>query len=58
MKYLVLVCALFVSGSGHAGLLNFDDAGRLTGVSELEVGDTTFNVEFVDGSCVSAFDGC
>ena len=33
-------------------------AGQLTGATGVVVGAVTYNVSFVDGSCISLFDGC
>ncbi len=32
--------------------------GQLVGARDVLVGDTLYNVQFTEGSCVSAFDGC
>jgi len=58
MRYFALVCALFFGCSAHAGILNVDDTGTLTGVSGLDVEGTSYNVEFVDGTCTDLFGGC
>ena len=58
MKYLALACLLLFSGSIQAVTLNFDATGSLVGASGIEVGSTSFDVEFAGGSCVDAFGDC
>src|SRR3954465_15827217 len=52
-----LLCSCLSAVSGHAVELQIS-GGELTGASEVNVGGTLYNVEFVDGSCNSLFSGC
>ena len=46
------------SSAAHATVLLINGAGKLTGVNDVVVGATHYNVSFVDASCVVAFSGC
>ncbi len=35
-----------------------DSTGQLTGATSVIVNDVSYNVEFLDGTCVDLFDGC
>jgi len=53
--------SLFVSlvfASGASGATLNVGGGQLIGASEVDVGGTLYNVEFLDGSCIALFDGC
>jgi len=53
---LLLLAAL--AGSAQAALLLIDSSGKLTGATGVTVGGATYNVSFVDGTCVNLFAGC
>ena len=55
--------ALFTAGMFSASVANaatqiIDTNGKLIGATDVNVNGTFYDVSFVDGSCVSAFDGC
>ena len=53
----VLAVALTASSAHHA-ILIVNGSGILTGATGVNVNGTLYDVTFVDGSCVSLFDGC
>lgn len=59
-----LATAGLTAGPGRAATLNFDLGGQLTGASNVLVNDPInlvnyyYDVEFLDGSCVSALGSC
>lgn len=53
---LVLVCVGW-AGSVNAATLVVSD-GQLMGATDVNVGGTLWDVEFLDGSCNSLYDGC
>ena len=60
MRKCALLVGLFTLLSGgavHAGTLNVV-GGILYGASGVDVGGTLYDVEFVDGTCISLFNGC
>jgi hypothetical protein len=55
---LAVSVALFLCVSGaNAATLNVV-SGQLVGASGVDVGGTLYDVEFGDGACIAAFDGC
>lgn len=52
------LCVMFAASSNAALVRIVDGGGKLIGASGVEVAGVSYNVEFVDGSCVSVFDGC
>ncbi|AEF99415.1 hypothetical protein [Methylomonas methanica] len=57
-EFFLLTLLLFCSASIAAPVFQIDGNGILTGATGVDVGGTLFDVEFVDGDCVSLFDGC
>lgn len=53
-----LVLAVFGVGSAHAVAIQSVSGGQLTGAQNVDVGGTLYDVEFLDGSCVTLFGGC
>ena len=60
MKKLIYgVCISLFSGMANAAMLNFNAvSGELQGADQVLISGNYFDVDFVDGSCVSIFDGC
>ena len=52
-----LVAIQFASAAPAAELV-IDGNGELTGAAGVDVGGTLYDVEFLDGTCASVFDGC
>jgi hypothetical protein len=59
-KVLGLLAVGLLAGptAAHAVTLHVDANGILTGASGVNVGGTLYDVQFIDGSCVSLFTGC
>ena len=57
MRWMLFCGLLIATMSAHALMLNVVD-GQLAGASGVRVGDTLYEVEFVDGSCIELFGGC
>jgi len=56
---LALVSALLLVGlAANAATLNIDGGGQLLGASNVDVDGVLYDVEFLDGTCVSLFSGC
>ncbi|MBV1906458.1 MAG: hypothetical protein KUG75_10300 [Pseudomonadales bacterium] len=55
--YLALVLCVFSLNNLAAPVLNYD-SGQLIGASNVLVDGTFYNVEFIEGSCISVFSGC
>jgi len=61
MKALKLVAAalsLATSAPALAAVLTVNGSGQLTGATGVTVGNSVYNVVFMDTSCVTAFNGC
>ena len=61
MKILKLSCALLMSvwiSSAQASLMLNVDNGILEGATDVLIGSTLYDVEFLDGTCIALFDGC
>jgi len=56
--HLLILSLLLSSGAAAMPILTTDGSGNVTGATGLESGGMTFSMEFVNGSCVSLFDGC
>ena len=54
--YFMGLCMAF--GTAHAALLQVDAGGELTGATGVVVGGATYDVTFVEGTCISVFTGC
>lgn len=57
LSAVLALCVMFASSS-NAALVRHVAGGKLIGASGVEIASATYNVEFVDGSCVSVFNGC
>jgi len=59
-RTLALLAVALLTGpmTAQAVTLQIDVSGILTGASDVDVGGTLYNVQFLDGSCVSLFTGC
>ena len=57
---ILLLAVVLLTGpiAAHAVTLQINGSGILTGASNVDVGGTLYDVQFVDGSCVSLFTGC
>ena len=55
---LLLVALLTGPMAAQAVTLQIDGNGILTGASDVDVGGTLYDVQFLDGSCISLFTGC
>jgi hypothetical protein len=55
---LVSVVALLSPIAAQPVTLQINGGGILTGATGVNVGGTLYDVQFLDGSCVSLFDGC
>jgi hypothetical protein len=53
----LLLVTLSFAPSAHAAIPNVV-AGELVGASMVNVGGVLYDVEFVEGTCISVFDGC
>ena len=51
---LALICAC----SSHAASLLIDNSGKLIGATDVQVEGVLYDVELVDGTCTSLFQGC
>ena len=52
------LAALVCATSTSAATLMIDGDGQLTGARGIDIGGVSYDVEFVDGSCVEVFSGC
>jgi PEP-CTERM motif-containing protein len=50
--------AIQFAAAAPAATLIVDGTGELTGATGVDVGGTFYDVEFLDGTCVSVFSGC
>ncbi|WP_282608506.1 hypothetical protein [Pelagibius sp. Alg239-R121] len=58
VKAACFAAGLVVPGTAQAlPILNIE-SGQLTGAQNLKIGGKLFDVQFVEGSCISIFDGC
>ncbi len=55
---LVATASLVLSFSAHAATVLTNSGGLITGATGVDVGGTSYDVAFLDGSCNSLFDGC
>jgi hypothetical protein len=55
---LTVLGVLVVGSSASAVSLQIDGAGLLTGATGVVVNGDTYSVTFLDGSCISVFNGC
>ncbi len=46
-----------MAGTANAVVLNVSD-GQFLGATGVDVGGTLYDVTFVDGTCITLFDGC
>jgi len=60
LKRLILCAAVLVLTAAPASAANLivDSSGTLTGATDVNVGGSLFNVDFLDGTCASVFSGC
>lgn len=56
MLFIALAC--LISGQVNSAILNVDSSGNLLGASNVSFDGELYNVDFLDGSCFSLFDGC
>jgi len=54
----IAVIVLSVSAAQATAVLLVDSTGQLTGAQNVDVRGRLFDVTFVDGTCISVFDGC
>ena len=54
----ILVILAGVVSPASAATLTIDAFGKLTGATGVDVGGTLYDVAFVDGSCITLFNGC
>jgi len=54
---LALTIPLFAASTGSAATLNVV-GGRLLGASDVNVGGDSYNVVFLDGTCIDLYSGC
>jgi hypothetical protein len=52
------VVTLALASIANAATLLVNGSGILTGATDVSVGGTLYDVNFVDGTCVALFDGC
>jgi PEP-CTERM motif len=59
-RTLALLAVALLTGpmAAQAVTLQINGSGILTGASDVDVGGTLYDVQFLDGSCVSLFTGC
>lgn len=59
-RFILMSLALFglTVSAAEAAILNVDGGGNLLGAFGVDVGGTTFDVSFQDGTCAELFDGC
>jgi len=55
---LIPIALLTGSLAAQAVTLQVDGNGFLTGATDVNVGGTLYDVQFLDGSCISLFTGC
>ena len=55
---LVATASLVLSFSAHAATVLTNSGGLITGATGVDVGGTSYDVAFLEGSCNSLFDGC
>ena len=55
---LLAVALLTGPVAAHAVTLQINGIGILTGATDVDVDGTLYDVQFLDGSCISLFDGC
>jgi hypothetical protein len=53
-----LAVLAFAAAPAMAATLTTNGSNQLTGITGLTVGSSTYNVEFVDGTCAAVFGGC
>jgi hypothetical protein len=58
LKISLILIALILSCPGYATTLELNGSGEITGVNGLNIGSQTWNVSFVDGSCLSIDSNC
>ena len=54
----IAALSLSISSAQATVILNVDGSGQLTGAENVDVGCVLYDVTFVEGTCVSIFDGC
>ena len=58
-KFALLIWAVVMGWSSGAFAATLDVVGgQLLGASNVNVGGTLYNVQFIDGTCVALFNGC
>jgi len=57
VRFLFVTSSIWLMGAAGAAVLQVS-GGELTGASGVSVNGTLYNVEFVEGTCVSLFSGC
>jgi hypothetical protein len=55
--FILSAVLFFVAGSAQAATLNVV-GGQLMGASGVNVGGTSYDVSFLEGSCISLYNGC
>ncbi|MBL4631150.1 MAG: PEP-CTERM sorting domain-containing protein [Paraglaciecola sp.] len=53
----ITLCLSLLATNANAGLI-IDSTGIVTGAEDVLVGDSFYNVVFVDGTCIEIFEGC
>lgn len=56
-RMLFITLVYLISGYAHSATLN-TAGGQLIGASGVNVGDSLYDVEFVDGTCAASFNDC
>ncbi len=56
-KFFLAAALVLMAGGAQAATLNVI-GGQLYGASGVDVGGTLYDVEFLDGSCITLFTGC
>jgi hypothetical protein len=53
-----LVVAIFLATSGAQAAVLIVVGGELQGATDVNVGGTLYDVQFVEGTCIDLYDGC
>ena len=58
MVIIIITSIIALPSPSPAVMLQVDESGQLTGATGVDVGGVLYDVEFVEGTCIAAFDGC
>ena len=59
LKALFAACAMVTVNGVTAGIVQFEaGTGQITGINGIDIDQRTYDVEFVDGTCIAVFSGC